>query len=66
MSRQAHGGSVSLSLLDPPYIMANPLTINNFPFPLQNVEEFGNEGVSTLFLQVSIERIAIGLPRHSL
>ena len=42
MARQAHGGSVSLSLLDPPYIMANPLKINNFPFRLQNVVLFGN------------------------
>ena len=50
MSKQAHGGSVSLSLLDPPYILANPLTINNFPFPLQNVEEIGNDKLSTLFL----------------
>ena len=37
------GGSSSLSLLDPPYIMANPLAIINFPFTLQNVEEFGIE-----------------------
>ena len=38
-----YGGFVSLSLLDPPYIMANPLTINIFPLTLQNVVLFGIE-----------------------
>ena len=53
-ARRVSGGSVSLSLLDPPYIMANPLAVNIFPFTLQNVEEFGNEKHSTLFLRASI------------
>ena len=42
-ARRISGGSVSLSLLDPPYIMANPLAVIIFPFTLQNVGEFGNK-----------------------